>query len=81
MGLYRRKRIIEAIMWHGDNFDKIDALTEGTSKLAFGLLHIKTPAGDVIADIGDMVVKEDESVFRPYKMDVFPEIYEEAKLG
>ena len=79
MGMFRKREVVEALMWHGDNFDEITTLTRGTSKSEFGLLHIKTPEGDVIADIGDMVVYEGQFVCRTYKRDVFYDIYEELR--
>ena len=77
MGMYRKKGIILGLMWHGDNFDEINRLIKQKASLEYGLLYIKTPAGVVSPDIGDMVMCDEVGNVSSYKMDVFPKVYEE----
>ena len=86
---YRKKPvIIEAIQFTGDNWQEIqewmhrsgfhgfnaEVDTEGNIVAAI----IKTLEGEMIASIGDYIVKGIKGEFYPCKPDIFEETYEEV---
>jgi hypothetical protein len=85
MAKYRKKPVvIEAFQWLGDNWNEIaDFCYEKRSeiyKMPGGYkaerLLIHTLEGDMMADIGDYIIKGIRGEFYPCKPDIFEATYE-----
>lgn len=92
---YRTKPCeIEAVHWTGENHrEMFDFLTGNTEQfitisgdnffidhsLVYGGLIIKTLEGNMIASVGDYIIKGLRGEFYPCKPDVFEKKYEEIK--
>ena len=82
MAKYRKKRIIvDAIQWTGDNLDELKKL--GDFKLNYtlvdGNLGIYTLEGMMWASVGDYIIMGIRGEFYACKPDIFAETYEEVK--
>lgn len=68
---------IEAILWSGENFPEILEFTEFTSGICKqrGLV-IDTLEGDMIASVGDYIIKGVQGEFYPCKPDIFKATYD-----
>ena len=78
---YRKKpAIIEAIQFNGWNFDEINDWmfnTKGIYPSCFKeTMTIKTLEGDMVASIGDYIIKGIKGEFYPCKPDIFKQTYE-----
>lgn len=75
---------IEAIKWDGDNFKEIAEFTNHkvTMQLMYSSrsyeLVIATLEGDMMASVGDFIIKGLIGEFYPCKSDVFYKKYEEV---
>lgn len=75
---------IEAIKWDGDNFKEIAEFTnhKATMQLMYSSrsyeLVIATLEGDMMASVGDFIIKGLIGEFYPCKSDVFYKKYEEV---
>jgi hypothetical protein len=79
MTKYRKKPVvIEAIQFDGtgDSFDEIDKFTNGKMYVHDNIVYIKTLEGDMIASIGDYIIKGVNGEFYPCKPDIFKKTYE-----
>ena len=75
---FRKKPVvIEAIHWNGKNREEIHDFIDGFSgnNGADGIL-IRTLEGDLIASVGDWVIRGVAGEFYPCKPDIFNETYE-----
>lgn len=82
MQKYRKKPvIIEAIEYTGKNADEIAKwMNSGNSPVTHKTaLTIFTLEGNLIASIGDYIIKGVKGEFYPCKPDIFEETYEEVK--
>lgn len=74
---------IEAIKWTGDNFEEIAKFTncKAYMELMYSSMKeeliIKTLEGDMMATVGDYIIKGLKGEFYPCKSDVFHKKYEE----
>lgn len=78
---YRKKPvIIEAIQFNGWNFDEINDWmfnTKGIYPSYFKeTMTIKTLEGDMVASVGDYIIKGVKGEFYPCKPDIFKQTYE-----
>ncbi len=84
MGKFRKKPVvIEAIKWDGTNFDDVYSFmylhTDTTiSDMPSGNIVIHTLEGDMIANVGDWIIKGVNGEFYPCKPDIFEKTYEEV---
>jgi hypothetical protein len=83
MNKFRKKPIeIEAIQFNGWNFEKItnwmlDNITDEIYPSCFKeTMVIKTLEGDMIASVGDYIIKGVKGEFYPCKPDIFEQTYE-----
>lgn len=80
---YRKKPVvIEAIQWEGtyDNYQQIINWSENTIKditMSNGLI-IPTLEGNMVALIGNYIIKEVNGEFYPCKPDIFEKTYEKV---
>lgn len=89
MGFYRKKPVtVEAIQWNGENVEEINGFCNPVkdfhtvrntiwSKDKKTLL-IKTLEGNMLANIGDYIIKGANGEFYPCKPNIFVETYEEV---
>jgi len=81
---YRKKPIvIEAIQWTGLNINEIDKSFPALrrvpmSQTAPGCFGIQTLEGNMMASIGDWIIKGVQGEFYPCKPDIFKETYDKA---
>ena len=77
---YRKKPVvIEAIQWTGNNLNEIVMFTEKHNlQCGENELKIKTLEGNMIASLGDYIVKGVKGEFYPCKPDIFEQTYEEV---
>ena len=79
---YRKKPItIEAIQWTGDNIMRISAFFYNNDSEAIydsesKTFTINTLEGQMVASIGDYIIKGIHGEFYPCKPDIFEESYE-----
>lgn len=95
----KKPLVIEALLWDGENHEEMYGFLEG-GELTYttdygknfyidhervnGGLVIKTSEGDMLARIGDYIIKEPfdkERMFYPCKPDAFHLTYEEVTDG
>ena len=83
MPKYRKKPVvIEAIEWRGDNFCEIDDFLEDQKHETYpkdGKVIIKTLEKDMIASLGDYIIKGVNCEFYPCKPDIFRKTYEKVE--
>lgn len=89
MGFYRKKPVtVEAIQWTGENVEEINGFCNPVkdfhtvrntiwSKDKKTLL-IKTLEGNMLASIGDYIIKGVNGEYYPCKPNIFVETYEEV---
>lgn len=80
MTKYIKKPVeIEAIQWNGENLNEIVMFTN-MHNLQYGesKLKIKTLEGNIIASIGDYIVKGIKGEFYPCKPDIFEQTYDKV---
>lgn len=77
---YRKKPVvIEAIQWTGNNLNEIVMFTEKHNlQCGENELKIKTLEGNMIASLGDYIIKGVKGEFYPCKPDIFEQTYEEV---
>ena len=86
---YRKKPVvIEAIQWTGENYweilkwahagmhPKMNAIIHG-SEVGSGLM-VRTLEGNMMASVGDWIIKGVKGEFYPCKPDIFAATYEKA---
>jgi hypothetical protein len=78
MPLYRKKPVvIEAIEWDGSNIDEIsDFIGLNSTMCVNDEFVIPTLEGDMIARVGDYIIKGIKGEFYPCKADIFIATYE-----
>jgi len=80
MDKYRKKPVvIEAVQWLADNFVEVDEFIGEhlhTTKPSEGILIINTLEGDMVANVGDWIIKGIKGEFYPCKPDIFELTYE-----
>lgn len=78
---YRKKPVeIEAIQFNGWNFEEIQDWMWGISKEIYPscfkeTMVIKTLEGDMVASVGDYIIKGVKGEFYPCKPDIFEQTY------
>lgn len=80
MAKYIKKPVeIEAIQWNGENLNEIVMFTN-MHNLQYGesKLKINTLEGNMIASIGDYIVKGIKGEFYPCKPDIFEQTYDKV---
>lgn len=81
MARFRKKPVeVEAVRYTGRNATEIAAWmhpTELRQKFQGGLL-IPTLEGDMLADVGDWIIRGVQGEFYPCKPDMFEAVYEEV---
>ena len=70
--------IIEAVQFTGDNVDFIKEFTNYNSSICNSELNIHTLEGNMIASVGDWIIKGVKGEFYPCKPDIFESTYEEV---
>ena len=74
---YRKKPVvIEAVQWTGDNEKEVYDFTRGEYYITRGELFIETLEGDMLASVGDFIIKGVKGEFYPCKPDIFEATYE-----
>ena len=80
---YRKKPVtVEAIRWMGDNAPEVDLFVFDHENRYWdddNKLIIKTLEGEMIAELGDWIIKGIKGEFYPCKNDVFEQTYEEIE--
>lgn len=80
MKKYRKKPVvIEAIQYNGDNYNEISNFTGNKSLLGLkqsNEIIINTLEGNMIASVGDYIIKGIKGEFYPCKPDIFELTYE-----
>lgn len=77
---YRKKPVvIEAVQWTGDNLKEVDEFM-GVKYIEVdtNAILIQTLEGDMLASIGDYIIKGVQGEFYPCKPDIFKATYEEV---
>ena len=79
---YRKKPVvIEAIEFDGRNYDELRAFVGNKLAMNDGFtLSIKTLEGEMIANVGDYIIKGIRGEFYPCKPDIFDKTYEKVEL-
>lgn len=82
MARFRKKPVvIEAIQWTGDNHDEIAFLghvNRGAIQRVDRALPIKTLEGEMLAEVGDWIIRGIKGELYPCKPDIFAATYEPA---
>ncbi len=78
---YRKKHeTIEAVQWKGNNFNDFmifnDTSNDIRVEVSLGKLAVSTPIRNVIASVGDWIIKDVLGIFYVYKSNVFDDMYE-----
>lgn len=79
MAKYVKKPIpITAIQWTGDNKAELLEFTNGTCKFAVvsPAIYIPTLEGNMMANVGDYIIRGVEGEFYPCRQDIFEKTYE-----
>ena len=71
--------IIEAVQFTGDNVGLIKEFTNYNSSIYNGELIIHTFEGNMIASVGDWIIKGVKGEFYPCKPDIFEMTYEKCE--
>ncbi len=80
MGKYRKKPVeIEAVIWAGGNFDELKTLGLSSLRTIDSKLVIPTLEGEMLASLGDYIIKGVKGEFYPCKPDIFEMSYENAE--
>ncbi len=74
----KRPVVIEAIQWTGDNFFGVFDFLNGDFRKSLDstVLVIPTLEGDLVANIGDWIIKGIRGEFYPCKPEIFEATYE-----
>ena len=75
---YRKKPVvIEAIQWTGDNWFQIDEFVgfDCDTHPRISQITIPTKEGDMVASVGDWIIKGIKGEFYPCKPDIFEKTY------
>lgn len=73
---WRKKPVVvEAIRWTGDNFNDVK-MWSGDVGLVEGVLCVCTLEGQMVAAVGDYIIKGVNGEFYPCKYDIFHKTYE-----
>lgn len=76
---FRKKPvIIEALQFTGDNVDFVKEFTNYNASVCNGELNIHTLEGNMVARVGDWIIKGVKGEFYPCKPDIFENTYEEV---
>lgn len=83
---FRKKPVvIEAIQWTGDNLNEIAGafpdMSYDARERAQGTLKILTLEGDMIASVGDWIIRGIKGEHYPCKPDIFEATYQRADAG
>ena len=77
---FRKKPVvIDAIQWTGKNYDEVSTFAYDSERTVFiseNNLIITTLEGDMIANVGDWIIKGVKGELYPCKPDIFEETYE-----
>lgn len=80
---YRKKPVvIEAIQWTGNNWNEIFSFIGDVFKSQNnmdGTIEINTLEGNMVANIGDWIIKGVKGEFYPCKPDIFEQTYEKVE--
>lgn len=77
MPKFRKKPVvIEAVLYHGINFDEIENFVGGDAEFHNKELVVATLEGPLHASPGDWIIKGTKGEFYPCKPDIFTDIYE-----
>jgi len=83
MKVRKKPIVVEAIQWTGNNFDEVKELdgcryNDEHRKIFFmnNNLNIRTLEGDMIAVLGDWIIKGIKGELYPCKEDIFNETYD-----
>jgi len=86
MAKYKKKPVVvEAVQWKGNNIKEIkqfvdnDKLAEPAEFCEVKNLIIKTLEGDMIAPIGDYIIKGVNGEYYPCKPNIFEKTYEKVE--
>lgn len=82
MKKYRKKPVVvEAIRWTGENWEEVSnwVAENGFVDYQRGKFVIKNLEGDIVANIGDYIIKGEAGDFSPCKPDIFEVTYEEVE--
>ncbi len=78
---WRKKPVVvEATKWTGDNFKDIKAWSADVG-LIEGVLCVSTLEGQMVAAVGDYIIKGVNGEFYPCNPDIFHKTYEAAGEG
>ena len=72
----KRPVVIEAVQYHGPNFDEIEEFVGGDAEFRAGELIVATLEGPLRASPGDWIIKGIKGEFYPCKPDIFTATYE-----
>ena len=79
---FRKKPIIiDAVQWTGKNYDEVSTFAYDSERAVFigeNNLIITTLEGDMIANVGDWIIKGVKGELYPCKPDIFEETYEQV---
>ena len=76
---YRKKPVvIEAAQYQGTNGTEIEGWSGGEVQVKHSTLVIATLEGEMIATVGDWIIKGVAGEFYPCKPDIFDQTYEAA---
>lgn len=80
MPKFRKKPVvIEAVRWTGENYDDLDAIgcfQRGSIRRVDGGLPIRTLEGEMVASVGDWIIRGIKGELYPCKPDIFDATYE-----
>lgn len=80
MPKFRKKPVeIEAVRWTGENHDEVAALgtiNRGSIQRKDRALPIRTPEGEMLANVGDWIIRGVKGELYPCKPDIFATTYE-----
>ena len=79
---FRKKPVvIDAVQWTGKNYDEVSTFAYDSKRAVFigeNILIITTLEGDMIANVGDWIIKGVKGELYPCKPDIFEETYEQV---
>ena len=79
---FRKKPVvIDAVQWTGKNYDEVSTFAYDSERTVFigeNNLIITTLEGDMIANVGDWIIKGVKGELYPCKPDIFEETYEQV---
>ena len=82
---FRHKPIVvEVVLWDGGNVEEVNAFFDDGLDEEFlpdAPFVIETSDGDVVANVGDWIIRGEDGEFHPCKPDTFEATYEVAEQG